>query len=133
VPIVTQSIERVREVFEAASAEEGVAREALLSRECDGDDELRALVERMIAADAEPHALLDKPLAADSRIFEGPVFDAGSMVGPYQIARGIASGGMGAVYLARIPQETAGTPVALKIMAVSRSNSRGAFNGSGIF
>ncbi len=111
--MIAQSIERVREVFEAASAEEGSAREALLSLECGGDDELRAMVERMIAADAEPHALLDKPLAPAPQACD---FDAGAMVGPYQIIRGIASGGMGAVYLARIPEETTGTPVALKIM-----------------
>jgi predicted Ser/Thr protein kinase len=116
VPIISQPVERVRELFEAASAEEGAAREALLSRECDGDDELRALVERMIEADAQPHAILDKPLAADSRVFEGPVFEAGSMVGPYRIIRGIASGGMGAVYLARLAAETTDSVVALKIM-----------------
>jgi hypothetical protein len=114
--MIAQSIERVREVFEAASAVEGSTREAILRLECDGDDELRTMVERMIAADAEPHALLDKPLAPAPQICEGPAFDAGAMVGPYQIIRGIASGGMGAVYLARIPEETAGAPVALKIM-----------------
>ncbi|HXR35364.1 MAG TPA: hypothetical protein VN754_05415, partial [Candidatus Binataceae bacterium] len=115
-PVITQPIERVREVFEAASAEAGAAREALLRRECDGDEALRAVVERMIAADAEPHVFLDQPLAAGTQAFEGPVFEAGSLVGPYRIIRGIASGGMGAVYLAEVAAEASSAPVALKIM-----------------
>ena len=119
--MIAQSIERVREVFEAASAEDGAAREAILRLECDGDNELRAMVERMIAADAEPNALLDKPLAAVPPTFDGSVIEAGAMVGPYQIVRGIASGGMGAVYLARISEETAGTSVALKITRFSNA------------
>jgi eukaryotic-like serine/threonine-protein kinase len=124
-PAISHSIGRVREVFEAASSEQDVAREALLRRECHGDDELRALVERMLEADAEPHARLDQPLCAISRSVEGPVFESGSMVGPYQIVRGIASGGMGAVYLARLPEGIDGPLVALKIMrGVSAEFSR---------
>ena len=103
-------------MFEAASLEQGVSREALLRRECQGDDELRAIVERMIAADAEPHALMDRPLCPAPQVADSAAVEAGTMVGPYQIVRGIASGGMGAVYLARIPEETAGTLFALKIV-----------------
>ncbi len=103
--------ERLRELFEAASAERGAAREALLRRE--SDDALRATVERMLDADSAPHALLDRPLFAASSV---GTLEEGSRVGPYEILRGIASGGMGAVYLARIAERPDSPPIALKIV-----------------
>jgi predicted Ser/Thr protein kinase len=112
----TQDLQRVREVFEAASVEEGAAREEYLYRECAGDDELRAVVERMIAADSEPNVLLDRPLAPASMFSEDGVLQAGYRIGPYRIIRGIASGGMGVVYLAAVAGESEARVVALKIL-----------------
>jgi eukaryotic-like serine/threonine-protein kinase len=111
----TQDLQRVREIFEAAS-EKGADREDFLFRECAGDQEMRSLVERMIAADAEPQPLLDQPLTSRVAAAEETVLQPGYAIGPYRIVRGIASGGMGAVYLAALNGEEGTGFVALKIL-----------------
>ncbi len=112
--MATQQLHRIRDLFEAATSQQGPARDAFLTHECGGDDELRAVLERMIAADTEAHRFLDQPLAP--RVLESISFEEGHMIGPYRIVRGIAAGGMGTVYLARVDADPAAQPVALKIV-----------------
>jgi len=109
---------QARELFEAASAEQGPAREAILNRGCQGDPELRALVERMIRADDEPHAVLDHPLslAVSSAMIDSPALEAGTRIGAYRILREIGAGGMGTVYLAEFADGTAPERYAIKVM-----------------
>src|ERR1019366_119941 len=59
-----ERLRKARELFEAAAAESGAAREALVDRGCNGDADLRGMVQRMIEADGEANAVLDRPLHA---------------------------------------------------------------------
>jgi len=109
---------RARKLFEAAIAEQGAAREAVLARTSTDDAELRAVVQSMILADAEPHAILDAPLrtaisgiAADA----SGVLSPGAQIGAYRIVKEIGCGGMGTVYLAELAEER----YAIKVMRCS--------------
>ena len=101
-------LNRARKLFEAAIAEQGAAREAVLARASTDDAELGALVQSMILADGEPHAILDAPLrtaisgiAADA----SGVLSPGAQIGAYRIVKEIGCGGMGTVYLAELAEE----------------------------
>ena len=110
-----ERLRKARELFEAAAAESGAAREALVDRGCNGDTDLRGVVQRMIEADGQANAVLDRPFhTAVSQA--GEVLPPGSMVGPYRILREIGSGGMGVVYLAGRDGAAAGELYALKIV-----------------
>ena len=108
-----EDLQRIREVFESATLESGRDREAYLAKACADDPELRSLVDQMIAADAEPHSVLDQPLHQPQS--DTNLLAPGYAIGQYRILRGIASGGMGAVYLA-CAEEQESQPVALKIL-----------------
>lgn len=111
-------LHRARNLFEAAIAEQGAAREAVLAHIAADDAELRALVESMILADGEPHAILDAPLrtAVPGIAADAPhVLDPGAQIGAYRIVKEIGSGGMGTVYLAESAEER----YAIKVMRSS--------------
>jgi hypothetical protein len=107
VAISASQLKRARAVFEAAVAEQGAKREALLQRECNGDA-LRAWVDQMIAADALEQPVLDRPLGKDGSL------KPGDSVGKYRIVREIGAGGMGSVYEAKADED--GSPVAIKVL-----------------
>jgi hypothetical protein len=110
--IPAEKLQRARAVFEAAIAKEGPTREALLQRECEGDEALRGCVEQMIEADGEEQPLLDQFLAASGS--SGTVLRAGARVGAYCILREIGTGGMGSVYEAKPEDGT--ESVAIKVV-----------------
>jgi len=107
-------LQRVRQLFEAASAAEEPARAALLDRECGSDALLRSEVETLLSADDAPHPVLDHPLVVPA-IVTGKLV-AGECVGPYRIVREIGEGGMGAVYLAEHTDGSFSQQCALKLV-----------------
>ena len=96
-------------------------RAAFLDRACAGDPELRAEVESLLAADAAGAAhYFQQPLHIPpsekmlSELFGGVA--PGTRIGPYEVVRPVASGGMGAVYLAERTDGTFRMRVAIKLI-----------------
>jgi len=114
--MTSEQLERARQLFEAASVEQGAAREAMLDRGCKGDRVLRAWVEQMLVADGQEHPLLDCPVRpADS--FGPAHLPQGAILGRFRILRELGSGGMGSVYLAEaVAEEIPKQLVALKVV-----------------
>jgi len=117
--------QRAEELFEAARKVPAANRESIVTAEASGDEELAREVLSLLAHAGDGN---DGFLAApppDPRIAE--LFNAsetadliGSKIGRYTIRRVIASGGMGAVYLA--DQDRPKREVALKILHVGFSS-----------
>lgn len=106
--------ERVRAIFDAASALHRGEQEALIEAECGGDDELRAHVLRLLRQDAVPSAVIDStPLAEPLRIALAES-GAPARVGAFRIVRLLGRGGMGEVYEAA--QEHPRRSVAIKLL-----------------
>jgi hypothetical protein len=108
-------LRRARALFEACSAT-AAPQTDLLDRECGGDHELRALVESMLAAEAGEHPVLDRPLCLAASEPDGFTLQPGARTGDWEVIREIASGGMGAVYLAKNFRATGDELYALKIV-----------------
>jgi len=114
-------LHRVRELFEAASSEHGVARDEILRRGCEDDEELHALLDRMLGAEGRPIPALDQPLSiAVADGMDTAPLAPDTVIGSYRIVREIGAGGMGTVYLAESTRETGARitvdRVALKVM-----------------
>ncbi len=103
--------DRCRELFEQALELPAGEREAFLTSECGGDDELYHELTSLLRADAGAGSFLEGP-ALDS----GPDHDSwvGKTIGQYRIIEVIAAGGMGVVY--RAEQEQPKRQVALKLI-----------------
>ena len=96
-------------------------RVSFLDRACAGARELREEVESLLAAHAAGAAdFLRRPLQIPrsekviSELFGGVA--AGTRIGPYEVVRLLASGGMGAVYLAERTDGTFHMRVAIKLI-----------------
>lgn len=96
------------------------ARPAFLEQECIGNESLRAEVESLLSARAEGSAFLQQPLQITSsggvltELLGGTA--VGAQLGPYRIVRLLATGGMGAVYLAERIDEVFQKQVAIKLI-----------------
>lgn len=87
-----------------------------LESACAGDAQLRARVLRLLTCFDQKAAILDRPPPG---IFDGdfgPEPLPGRRIGPYEIVRNLASGGMGTVWLARRADEQFEKQVALKLI-----------------
>src|SRR5262245_5110441 len=94
---------KLEDLFNEALELQGEARSAHLAQGCGDDGRLRDEAERLIAAHEMEGDFIDSPILAGpagligaSRV-ETPI---GRRIGPYQIIRQIARGGMGEVFLA---------------------------------
>jgi serine/threonine protein kinase len=105
-----ENFRRVRNLFDAAAERPAHEREAFLEEACAGDPDLRAEVEALLDAREHPQTWIDRPALGTADRMEG------RRVGPYEILREIASGGMGTVYLARRADGAFDKRVALKIL-----------------
>jgi eukaryotic-like serine/threonine-protein kinase len=106
--------ERLEQLFAAAGALEGAAREAFLGELRGEDAALAAELTSLLAASAgEPNLLDESPWQAFDEPVELPPPEA---IGPYRIERQIGRGGMGRVFLAEQQGEDFRRRVALKII-----------------
>ncbi|MEE8458298.1 MAG: serine/threonine-protein kinase, partial [Phycisphaerales bacterium] len=110
--------DRIRELFETACELDTVQRRTFLADACGDDEHLRTEIESILAASDEP-ALLDEPaVSAFPELFEPHRAQTlvGRRVGAYKLVRLLASGGMGAVYLAGRADDEYEKTVAIKLI-----------------
>ncbi|RPJ57137.1 MAG: hypothetical protein EHM23_21550, partial [Acidobacteria bacterium] len=106
---------QVEALFHAALEREPNERSAFLARECAGDESMRLEVESLLASHDESEYGLDGTDLAADFLGKGQFQSAvGRAFGPYTVLRPLATGGMGAVFIA---QDTKlGRQVALKLL-----------------
>ena len=113
---MSDRFQRCEELFHAALALEGAAREAFLEEACATDRGLRAEVERLLSAHARAGDFIGSPAVAPPATWAGAEEGAGRRIGPYSIVRELGRGGMGAVYLAERADGQYQHRVALKLI-----------------
>ncbi len=111
----TKRWNRVRELFDKALDLKPIEVEAFLRGQCGSDEGLLAEVKGLLRADETPHSMLGAPALASFDPFADDNL-IGSRIGAYKIERLIASGGMGAVYLAHRDDGQFTQQVALKLI-----------------
>ena len=110
---------RIKDLFDVASQREASQRSAFLDEACAGDAGLRAEVLSLLASFDRAHTFIEPPLPdpAEAPIdASGPVSLVGRQVGPYQLLREIAQGGMGTIYVAARADQHYQKRVAVKVI-----------------
>jgi serine/threonine protein kinase len=124
---------RIEDLYHGASAVDESRRDEFLSRECEGDDDLRREVESLLAHEKAAARFIESPAMEVAARLVGseslqdatsgetlPVSEtlsAGSVIGPYHLLQLIGEGGMGQVWLAE-QREPVRRRVALKLIKV---------------
>jgi serine/threonine-protein kinase len=111
--------QRVKELLRSALEREPSARAAYLLESCGDDAALRAEIESLVAAYEEDPSCLEEPaLLTVAPASEGDLAELGPArrIGPYELDRVIASGGMGTVCLAVRADDEYRKQVAIKVI-----------------
>jgi len=109
--------DRVQHLFDRAADLPHDQRTAFLTRECAGDDELKAMVSDLLSAITRSDQLFHQAIApAFQASFGGAATEPGSRLGPYEILEKLGEGGMGQVFRARRDDEVFQKDVAIKIV-----------------
>jgi non-specific serine/threonine protein kinase/serine/threonine-protein kinase len=109
--------QQIKALFHAALEHEPGAQAAFLDQACAGDPALRAEVEALLAVEPAPSFIEGAIQDAVARIAADPPEPVqGQRIGPYQVIRQIARGGMGAVYLALRADDQYRKQVAIKLI-----------------
>ena len=108
------------ELFAAALALSGLAREAYLGRACGADAQLRSRLEALLVAYGDSGSFMEKPpegalARAVTQLAPRPEAGAGDVIGRYKLLQVIGEGGCGVVYMAE-QEEPVRRRVALKII-----------------
>jgi serine/threonine protein kinase/tetratricopeptide (TPR) repeat protein len=109
---------RVESVFNDALARPVSERADILDQVCGADAALRARVKRLLDLFEQRAEVFEDPpmsLLEDDSL-DGEVMRPGQRIGPYELVRNLASGGMGTVWLARRADEHFDKRVALKLI-----------------
>ena len=113
--MTTDRFRRCEELFHAAAALPEAERGGFLEDACADDAGLRAEVERLLAAHERAGGFIQIPAVQLSRAGPDALMD-GRRIGPYQVVRELARGGMGAVYLAERADGAFTQRVAIKLI-----------------
>ncbi|MBI1853212.1 MAG: tetratricopeptide repeat protein [Planctomycetes bacterium] len=113
--VSTERWKEIKRLFDAALVRDPTNRAAFLDRACDGDAALRTEIESLLASHEKVPNFLETPAAEllDEECEESLI---GRHVGPYRIAKRIASGGMGTVYFAERADDAYRKQVAIKFI-----------------
>jgi len=108
---------RVQELFHQASELGGEARGAFVDQACAGDDELRGMLEGLLESDSHAEDFVKGSVQeAAHDVMDHDAVNPGDRIGPYQVVRKLASGGMGSVYLAERADDQYRQRVAIKVI-----------------
>ncbi|MCZ6682743.1 MAG: tetratricopeptide repeat protein [Planctomycetota bacterium] len=111
--------QQIRDLFENICDLDPADRRLALSEACAGDADLRKEVESILACSEESPALFDAtPPEVFPELFDGiPAAGLlGRRIGAYELVSLVATGGMGAVYLAKRADGEHGNEVAVKLI-----------------
>jgi serine/threonine protein kinase len=113
-----QELSRIRQIYEAAVALAGTARDEYLDRECQGDARIRDEVLRLVQSRGRVPDWLDQPALGPAKpfVFPEPPNIEGRCLGGYRLLREIGRGGTGVVYLAERSDETFHRLAAIKLV-----------------
>jgi non-specific serine/threonine protein kinase/serine/threonine-protein kinase len=110
---------RIEEVFGSAIAVAPADRGAFLADACGEDGGLRREVEALLGSHERAGDFIQAPAFDDALALMGvpePALEAGRRIGPYEVARELGRGGMGAVYLATRADDEYRKQVAIKLI-----------------
>ena len=105
----------VEEIFLSALDHPAETREGFLDEACGSDRDLRNEVESLLACDPGADQFLESVVKKAAVSLQTDAW-IGRLLGPYRIVSEIASGGMGAVYLAERADEEFQKQVAIKVI-----------------
>ena len=112
---------RIEALFTEAAAIPAEERDALLSRACGDDFELRREIESLLAADGRAAGFLARPIVSAPTAPAASL--AGRMIGHYRVETEIGEGGMSTVYLAVRADDAYQQKVALKVLSCGAERS----------
>src|SRR6185503_19568721 len=130
-PLAPERWKQLTPILDEAFELDTDARAAYLDRVCAGDAELRADVESLLDAWLHADEFLEESVDAYLTLVDGAVPDlwpgiqaslaadpllSRELIGPYRVVRELASGGMGAVYVAERADGQFEQRVALKLV-----------------
>jgi len=110
--------QQIKNLFHAALEREPGERAAFLDQACAHDPSLRAEVETLLAAAEPAEGFIERAIqdAVTLIAADQPEPVEGQRIGPYEVIRQIARGGMGAVYLAMRADDQYRKHVAIKLI-----------------